>query len=100
MGRGGFLELFAFPEGCEKMRNGKQERLGSQSCSIHPGIAGKCWPDKGKHLTDKESRKIRELQDASQKSAPAAPVFAFFCHIPPQFKSPAILSCCHKINIR
>jgi hypothetical protein len=31
---------------------------------------------------EKESRKIRELQDAPQKSAPAAPVFAFFCHIP------------------
>jgi hypothetical protein len=49
--------------------------------SIHPGIAGMCYPDKGNHVMEKESRKIKKLQHVPQEFAPATPVFAFFCHI-------------------
>jgi hypothetical protein len=51
------------------------------TCSIHPGIAGMCGPDKSNHVMEKESRKIKKLRHVPQESAPAAAVFTFFCHI-------------------
>jgi hypothetical protein len=43
-----------------------------------PGSRESAGPTKASILVEKESRKIRELQDAPQKSTPAAPVFAIF----------------------
>jgi hypothetical protein len=38
------------------------------ACSIHPGIAGMCYPDKGNHVMEKESRKIKKLQQFHKNS--------------------------------
>jgi hypothetical protein len=54
----GFSSCLVFRRGfARKCETAGRERLGSQACSIHPGIAGMCYPDKGNHVMEKESRK-------------------------------------------
>jgi hypothetical protein len=52
------------------------------ACSIHPGIAGMCYPDKGKHVMEKESRNIKKLQHVPPGPAPAATRVLFLPHSP------------------
>jgi hypothetical protein len=40
-----------------------------------------CYPDKGNHVMEKESRKTKKLQHIPQEFAPAAAFLAFFRHI-------------------
>jgi hypothetical protein len=84
MDRGG-SSCLVFRRVARKCETASGSAWDRKACSIHPGIAGKCWPDKGNHVMEKESRKIKKLQHVPQEFAPAAAVFAFFCHIPLQY---------------
>jgi hypothetical protein len=67
-----FLAFFDFLEGCNR------ECLGRRP----DRFMVKCYPGKMQYLVERESRKIKALEQVPTESAPIAALVTFFCHIP------------------